>query len=131
MRKYLAVAATLAGSLLAPTWANAGTVTVPYSGLYNETTAPSGDYDAIGGLSDVGLFNVVTGANTFTGSIYTPNDSSDFFAIGIGPNQIITGASILFGTNLDMFNPLFAAPGPIWTLEERARRQRSFRSISA
>jgi hypothetical protein len=104
--------------LLGTAAANAGTVTVPYTGSYDETSAPSGDYDAIGGLDDVGLFNLVAGTNTFTGSIYTPNDSSDAFVIGIGPDQTITGASILFGTNLDMFNPLFAAPGPIWTLEE-------------
>jgi hypothetical protein len=104
--------------------AQAGTVTVPYSGTFNETSVaaegglPAGDYDTIGGLLDVGLFNLVGGTNTFFGSIKTPNDSSDAFLIGIGAAQTLVGASIVFGTNLNPFDPLFAAPGPIWTLEE-------------
>lgn len=113
------------GGFLVAIPAIAGTVIVPYSGSYDEKiSAPSGDYDAIGGLIDVGLFNLVSGTNTFKGSIRTPSDSSDFFAIGIGSNQTLVGASIVFGTNLFItFNPfeynaLFASPGPIWTLEE-------------
>jgi hypothetical protein len=102
----------------------AAAVTIPYSGSFDESTVPAegglpaGDYDTIGGALDVGLFNLVAGANTFLGSIRTPNDSSDVFAIGVGPNQTLTGASIVFGTNLNPFDPLFAAPAPFWTLEE-------------
>ncbi len=104
----------------------AGTVTIPYSGSYDEVVVPgpqdglpAGDYDTIGGLPDVGLFNLVDGSNTFEGSIgTTPNDSSDFFLIGIGATQTLTGASIAFGTNLSPFNPMFAFPGPHWYLEE-------------
>jgi hypothetical protein len=120
---YLAtafVAALMAGA--APV--HAGTVTVPYAGSFNESTIPTegglpaGDYDTIGGLPDVALFNLVAGANTFLGSVKTPNDSSDAFVIAIGATQTLIGASIVFGTNLNDFDPLFAAPGPIWTLEE-------------
>ena len=121
---YLSLFALGASLVALPAVAN--TVVVPYSGYYDEQiSAPAGDYDAIGGLADVGLFNLVNGANTFKGSIHTPADSSDFFAIGIGPDQTLVGASIVFGTNLYMifspnfaYNYLFAAPGPIWTLEE-------------
>ena len=51
---------------------------VPYSGAFDEATVsaegglPAGDYDTIGGLEDVGLFNLVVGANTFEGSVWTP-----------------------------------------------------------
>ena len=102
----------------------ANTVVVPYSGAFDEATVsaegglPAGDYDTIGGLDDVGLFNLVTGANTFEGSVWTPGDSSDVFVIGIGADQILTGASIAFGTNLTDFTPMFAFPAPQWTLEE-------------
>ena len=103
----------------------AGTVTVPYTGAYDEVDVPgpqdglpAGDYDTIGGLPDVGLFTLVLGSNTFEGSIWTPGDSSDVFLIGIGPSQTLTGASIAFGTNLSPFAPMFAFPPPQWTLEE-------------
>ena len=99
--------------------ANAGVTTVPYAGTYNEaTSAPGGDYDNIGGALDVGLFNLIVGNNAFLGSVYTPNDSSDVFAIGVGPGETLIGASLVFGTNLTEFNPLFKAPGPNWSLEE-------------
>ena len=45
-------------------------------------------------------------------------DSSDVFLIGIRTDQILTGASIAFGTNLTDFTPMFAAPAPQWVLEE-------------
>ena len=32
--------------------------------------SPAGDYDTIGGLDDVGLFNLVDGSNTFEGSTH-------------------------------------------------------------
>jgi hypothetical protein len=105
-------------------FAYAGLITIPYSGSYDEVVVPAedglpaGDYDTIGGYVDVGLFNLVAGSNTFEGSVFTPSDSSDVFTIGIGANQTLTGASIAFGTNLSPFNPLFAFPPPIWTLEE-------------
>jgi hypothetical protein len=103
----------------------ADAITVPYSGSFDEADVPgpqdglpAGDYDTIGGLLDVGLFNLVAGSNTFAGSVWTPGDSSDSFLIGIGPHQTLTGASIVFGTNLDPFAPMFAFPAPHWTLEE-------------
>ena len=99
--------------------ANAGVTNVPYAGTYNEaTSAPGGDYDNIGGALDVGLFNLVVGNNTFFGSVYTPSDSSDVFAIEVGAGETLIGASLVFGTNLTEFNPLFKAPGPNWSLEE-------------
>lgn len=113
------------GFLLLGAAAQAGTVTVPYVGSFDEATVPgpqdglpAGDYDTIGGLLDVGLFNLVAGSNTFEGSVFTPGDSSDVFLIGIGPLQTLTGASIAFGTNLNSSNPMFAFPAPQWTLEE-------------
>lgn len=113
------------GFVIASCGAQAAAVVVPYVGSYDESVVPgpqdglpAGDYDTLGGLEDVGLFNLVDGSNTFVGSVYTPTDSSDVFLIGIGANQTLNGASISFGENLTPFNPLFAAPGPQWTLEE-------------
>ena len=100
------------------TGASADLVTVPYSGFYEETSAPLGDYDNIGGAIDVGVFDLVVGTNIFTGSAKTPTDSSDFFAIRIGAGETLVGASLTWGTNLDDFHPLFARPSPMWTLEE-------------
>ncbi|HYX46370.1 MAG TPA: PEP-CTERM sorting domain-containing protein [Sphingomicrobium sp.] len=101
------------------TGASAGLVDVPYTGLYDEaTSAPGGDYDNIGGAADVGVFDLLVGSNVFMGSAKTPTDSSDFFAIRIGPGETLVGASLIWGTNLDPFHPLFARPSPIWTLEE-------------
>jgi PEP-CTERM motif len=91
--------------------AQAAAVAVPYTGNYDErVSAPSGDYDAIGGLQDVGEFTLLAGNNFFLGGIRTPDDSSAGFKL--------VGASIEWGTNANDFNPIFAAPGPIWTLEE-------------
>ena len=104
--------------VLFSTGASADLVTVPYSGLYAEASAPLGDYDNIGGALDVGVFDLVVGSNIFTGSARTPDDSSDFFAIRIGAGQTLVGASLTWGTNLDDFHPLFAKPSPLWTLEE-------------
>jgi len=56
--------------------ASADVVVVPYTGTFNEAaSAPGGDYDNIGGLLDVGLFNLVAGNNTFIGAVHTPADS--------------------------------------------------------
>lgn len=110
--------------LFAAVPAYAGSVIVPYSGSYNEAVIaaegglPAGDYDTIGGFLDVGQFNLVAGSNTFTGSIWTPGDSSDCFLIGIGANQTLTGARMAFGTNLSSSTGMFAFPAPHWTLEE-------------
>jgi hypothetical protein len=104
--------------------AQADSVTVPYTGSFDEATVPAegglpaGDYDTIGGPVDIGLFNLVAGNNTFSGSVWTPGDSSDAFLIGIEANQTLTGASIAFGTNLSPLAPMFAFPAPTWTLEE-------------
>jgi len=111
-------------SFLVTTIAQAGSITVPYVGSFDEADVtadgglPAGDYDTIGGLADVGLFNLVAGSNTFEGSVWTPGDSSDGFLISTGPLQTLTGASIAFGTNLSPFAPMFAFPPPQWTLEE-------------
>ena len=110
-----------AGLAMAATFVhtNAGVVVVPYTGTYNEVgQAPDNDYDAIGGLNDVGQFNLLAGNNFFLGGVKTPGDSSDVFLVGIGAGLKIVGATIQWGTNADDFNPIFAAPGPLWTLEE-------------
>jgi hypothetical protein len=110
----LLLAATV---LTGPAWAAA--VAVPYNGTYDERTqAPNSDYDAIGGLADVGEFTLQAGSNFFLGAVRTPGDSSDAFLIRIANNFKLTGASIQWATNANDFNPVFAAPAPIWTLEE-------------
>lgn len=106
-------------SVAAISASHAGVVVVPYAGNYDERiSAPSGDYDAIGGLIDVGQFNLSVGNNYFLGGIKTPGDSSDAFLLGIGAGMKLVGATIEWGTNATMFNPIFAIPGPMWTLEE-------------
>jgi PEP-CTERM motif len=101
------------------TCAQAGVVVVPYSGNYDErVSAPNGDYDAIGGLDDVGQFKLLAGNNVFLGDVKTPGDSSDFFQISVGAGLKLVGAAIVWGTNANDFNPIFASPGPLWTLEE-------------
>lgn len=115
MRPLFAAAmlAALAGGV------QAAAVPVAYTGSYDErSSAPSGDYDAIGGLSDVGEFTLQAGDNLFLGGIRTPGDSSDAFLVRIADGFKLVGAAIDWGTNADDFNPIFAAPGPIWTLEE-------------
>lgn len=96
-------------------------VPVPsFSGTYDEATGveAGGDYDNIGGGSDVGDFSLVAGVNTFEGSIFTPDDSSDVFNIVIGPNQTLVGATLVFASNADAFNPFFGFPSPTWGLYE-------------
>ena len=120
----LRFAVPVLGLFLAGVSAQADAIIVPYAGSYDEAVVPpedglpAGDYDTIGGLLDVGQFNLVAGANTFAGSVWTPGDSSDAFLISIGPGQTLVGASIAFGTNLNDFAPMFAFPAPHWTLEE-------------
>lgn len=118
VRKILILA--VASIAVASVNARAALVDVPYTGLYNEATGveAAGDYDNIGGLSDVGVFDLVAGPNVFLGSIGTPGDSSDFFVVRVGAGQTLSSASIVWGTNVSLFNPLFAFPGPLWTLEE-------------
>jgi len=121
MKKIFLILCTL---LFTASFAYGAAIPIPYSGSYDEVVVPAegglppGDYDTIGGFPDVGLFNLVDGSNTFEGSIWTPGDSSDFFLIGIGATQTLTGASIAFGTNLSLSNPMFAFPAPHWYLEE-------------
>ena len=114
--RRLVAGALCAGAVPA---ALAAAVAVPYSGSYDERTqAPGGDYDAIGGLLDVGEFTLQAGSNFFLGAVRTPGDSSDVFLIRLANNFKLIGASIEWATNADPFNPVFAAPPPIWTLEE-------------
>lgn len=121
--------------------AAAGTVLVPYTGSFDEAAVPSdpgdglpaGDFDTIGGLADVGLFQLVEGTNTFTGSIYSPDDPSDGFNIEILTAHRLIGASIDWGTNLPGISFSIPVPSgylqqtsfvggsfppPEWTLEE-------------
>jgi hypothetical protein len=118
----LAIITVGAVSQLTPV--QAATVIVPYTGSFNEATIgaedglAAGDYDTIGGMADVGQFNLVAGSNSFSGSVWTPGDSSDFFLINISANQILTGASIAFGTNLSPLNSMFAFPPPQWNLSD-------------
>lgn len=112
----LALAAAL---VLSAASASAAAVAVAYTGNYDErVSAPAGDYDAIGGLADVGEFTLLAGSNFFLGGIKTPQDSSDFFLVRVAAGFKLVGASIEWGTNANDFNPIFASPGPLWTLEE-------------
>ncbi len=102
--KFFLSASALA--LISATAAHAGTVVIPYAGSFDEAVVPTedglpaGDYDTIGGLDDVALFNLIEGSNSFTGSIFSPTDSSDAFNIGVGAGLRIISASINWGTNL-------------------------------
>lgn len=99
----------------------AGAVPVAsFTGTYDEATGveAGGDYDNIGGASDIGDFALVAGVNTFLGSIASPQDSSDAFNIVIGANQTLVGATLSFGDNVDGFNPYFGFPSPTWGLYE-------------
>jgi hypothetical protein len=102
--KTAAAAALVSGFC---TSASAGTVTVPYFGAFDEATVagpvdglPAGDYDTIGGLDDVGLFQLVAGTNTFEGSIFAPTDTADVFLVEVLAGFVLTGATINWGTNL-------------------------------
>jgi len=121
--KSLGLASGIAAMTAFGNAAQAALVTVDYDGSYDERTeAPSGDYDAIGGLPDVGAFDLIGAAggfaNTFSGSLSSPNDSTDAFHIRLAAGLTLTGASISFGENITPFNPMFAFPAPSWTLEE-------------
>lgn len=102
--------------------ANAAAVVVPYSGSFNESSVPAqgglpaGDYDTIGGAADVGLFQLVNGANTFSGGAQSASDPSDAFLIEILPGFTLVSASIQWATNATDFNPVFASPPPKWTV---------------
>lgn len=114
-----AVLASAAFVLAGPAMA----ATVPsFSGVYDEATGPetlpSGDYDALGGPSDVGAFSLVAGENRFTGSVFTPGDPSDVFNIVVGEFQTLVFAWIMFAENATVSNPFFGFPPPRWTLQE-------------
>ncbi|PTX55946.1 putative secreted protein [Litoreibacter ponti] len=111
---------------------------VPYSGSFDEATIaaedglPAGDYDTLGGLEQVGLFRLVEGANTFSGSINAPTDTADVFLIEILAGFQLVGATLDWATNLpsiqapNIFNvpsgflaqSTSGANAPIWTVEE-------------
>lgn len=111
---------------------------VPYSGSFDESSIaaqdglPAGDYDTLGGVDQVGLFQLVGGANTFTGSVRGPTDTADVFLIEILTGFELISASIEWATNLpgieapDIFNlpagflqqSTFGANAPVWTVEE-------------
>ncbi len=134
-------------ALLATTAAHAGTVVIPYGGSFDESSIaaqdglPAGDFDTLGGNEDVGLFNLVAGTNTFTGSVYSADDPADVFLIGIGAGLQIVGASIAWATNLpgmeyDFLSPApsgflqqntWGANAPYWTLEESSITPTIFR----
>ncbi|BEU04590.1 hypothetical protein OAG1_33900 [Agarivorans sp. OAG1] len=118
--------------------AHAGVIVVDYNGSFDEADVvaegglPAGDFDTIGGVDDVALFNLVEGENAFYGSIYSPLDSGDVFNIGITAGMRLVGASIDWGTNLPGINWTFGTPispdyrqqstfgatAPTWFLEE-------------
>lgn len=85
---------------------NAGLIEVSYNGSFDESTIvaedglPAGDYDTIGGLEDVALFNLIEGENHFFGSIFSPADVADVFTVGVSAGLSIVGARIDWGTNL-------------------------------
>ncbi|MEH6403594.1 MAG: VPLPA-CTERM sorting domain-containing protein [Sneathiella sp.] len=125
LKKILSAAAVLSAVTLLSSPAQALLVDVAYNGNYDETSAPSGDYDAIGGLSDVGVFTLLSSpagyANTFTGSAQTPSDSSDVFVIHVADGDTLTSANIVFGTNLSAFNPLgIGSSLTRWVLEKNS-----------
>ena len=110
---------------------------IPYSGAYDEAVVaaqdglPAGDFDTLGGASEVGVFNLLAGDNTFTGSIFSPNDPTDVIHIVIGANMVLTGAQVSWGENLpgiafDFFNldpsllqqSTWGDNSPEWVLEE-------------
>lgn len=125
--------------------AEADAIGVPYSGSFDEASVvaegglPAGDFDTIGGLEDVGLFSLTLGANTFTGSIYSPNDPSDVFLIEVAPGLSLVGAEINWGTNLPgialTFPPdpeyrdqnTFGPSAPDWVVEESSTVPELFR----
>jgi len=125
LKKILSAAAALSAVAFLSSPAQALLVDVAYTGNYNESSAPSGDYDAIGGLDDVGVFTLLsdpTGySNTFSGSVYTPYDSTDGFVIHVSDGDTLTGANIIFGTNLGPSNPLaIGSDLTTWVLEKNS-----------
>ncbi|SFT46647.1 VPLPA-CTERM sorting domain-containing protein [Sedimentitalea nanhaiensis] len=134
-------------AIAAATGSHAGTVVVPYTGSFDEAAIvaeggfPAGDFDTLGGAEDVGLFNLVAGTNTFSGSVYSANDPADTFLIAIAEGMQIVGASIAWATNLpgieyDFLSPspagflqqnTFGAEAPYWTLEESSITPTVFR----
>ncbi len=111
---------------------------VSYTGSFDEASVaangalPAGDFDTLGGLDNLGLFRLQEGTNTFSGSVFSPDDSSDAFLIEILTGFELLSASIAWATNLpsielpDIFNApsgflqqnTFGSAAPDWTLEE-------------
>ncbi|WP_100658484.1 hypothetical protein [Alteromonas flava] len=85
---------------------NAALISIPYTGIFDESTVtaqdglPAGDYDTIGGLADVAVFELLEGTNLFYGSVFGPQDNADVFTVEIAAGFKLVGASILWGTNL-------------------------------
>ena len=104
MKKILRFASLLLVTLTFQ--AQAALIDVAYNGSFDESSIaaegglPAGDYDTIGGLQDVAVFQLVAGNNDFYGSIYSPSDSADVFNIEIGENLRLIGATIEWATNL-------------------------------
>lgn len=116
---------------------HAALINVAYNGTFDESSIsaegglPAGDFDTIGGVDDVAVFQLVAGNNDFFGSIYSPSDVADVFNIQIGENLRLVGATIAWATNLPSlqlnfpFVPngflqqnTFFANAPDWFVEE-------------
>lgn len=139
--RYTVCAALLAG-MANMSFAATTPEIVPYTGSFDESAVPAqdglpaGDYDTLGGVDQVGLFQLVEGANTFSGSIFSPTDPADVFVIEILSGFQLVGASLNWATNLpsiegpdifnvppgflqqSTFNSPFGGVTPTWTLEE-------------
>ncbi len=136
MRVFAAIATTFV--FVSAAQASTLPQVVPYSGSFDETsvaangTLPAGDFDTLGGLDNLGLFRLQEGVNTFTGSVFSPGDSSDAFLIEILTGFELISASIEWATNLpsiellNIFSPpagflqqsTFGSAAPDWVLEE-------------
>ncbi len=105
---------------------------IPYTGAYDESVDGPGDYDTLGGPTDLGLFYLVEGSNSFSGNVNSPVDAADAWLIGISAGYQLVSASIAWATNLPglTFDFLSTPPAgflqqntwganaPSWTLEE-------------
>lgn len=114
----------------------AGLINVNYNGSFDESSIasegglPAGDYDTVGGLNDVAVFQLVEGTNEFFGSVYSPQDGSDVFTVEVMSGFRLVGASINWATNLpgiplDFNNPAgylgqntWGNAAPDWFFEE-------------
>jgi hypothetical protein len=76
----------------------------------DEATYPGagGDYNNLLNppLPEAIVFSLDTGANTFSGTIGTPGDAADTFAVLVGSLQTITAVHVSFAGNAGPFNPV-------------------------